>query len=390
MPGRPLKLMIVEDEFIIADDLEAGVESIGHVVCANVTSAEEALEQAAQEPPDIVLMDIRLAGEMDGIEAAELFRSRWETPVIFITAHANQAGLERAKLTLPFGYLLKPIDFQTLRVTIEMAFYTSRVDAERRRAEEALRESEEKWRSITEYSPDHIMLLGLDGTIRFINFTVPDLTREEVVGKPVYDFFPAEFHQAAADCFAKVAATGEPGSYDTEYHATTGEVRIFESRVGPVFRAGEVVALTVRSTDITERRQAVEVLRQSEERYRTLVDNIPGAVYRCRPQPPWEVVHMSGEIASITGYPAAHFVSGSLHLASHLRPEDSERLTRTLAQAVRDHQPYEIEYRSRHADGRMRWIFNRGRATYDDHGKALWVDGVLLDFTRTRHLDERL
>ncbi|MCP4659195.1 MAG: response regulator [bacterium] len=265
MPERPLKLMIVEDEFIIAEDLAAGVESLGHRVSANVASAEEALEQAAKEPPDIVLMDIRLAGEMDGIEAAELFRSRWETPVVFITAHADQDRLERAKLTLPFGYLLKPIDFQNLKVTIEMAFYTSRVDAERRRAEEALRESEEKWRSITEYSPDHIMLLGLDGTIRFINFTVPDLTREEVIGKPVYDFMPVDFHQDAADCFAEVAATGEPGSYEAEYRPRTGEVRIFESRVGPVFRAGEVVALTVSSTDITERRRLDERIQQAQK-----------------------------------------------------------------------------------------------------------------------------
>ncbi len=254
MPGS-LRLMIVEDDQIIAEVLATGVERFGHVASATVASAEEALERAAEEPPDLVLMDINLAGEMDGIEAAELFRSRWQTPVVFITSHADDERLERAKLTLPFGYLLKPIDFQTLRVTIEMASYVSRVDGERRRAEEALRESEENLRSITRHSPDHIMLLDLDGTVRFINFTVPDLTREQVIGKSVYDFLPPASQKIAADCFAGVVATGEPGSYESEYHTATGEVRIFDSRVGPVFKSAKVVALTVNSSDITERRQ---------------------------------------------------------------------------------------------------------------------------------------
>ena len=87
-------------------------------------------------------MDIRIKGEMDGIETAEVIRNRFGIPVIFSTAYLDQERIERAKITMPFGYVLKPIQERELRVTIEMAIYVSKVDGERRRAEEELRQKE--------------------------------------------------------------------------------------------------------------------------------------------------------------------------------------------------------------------------------------------------------
>jgi PAS domain S-box-containing protein len=127
---------------------------------------------------------------------------------------------------------------------------------ERKKTEQALRESEEKWKSLMENSPDHIMLLDKDAKILYINHTVPDLTIEEVLGKSVYDYVPSAFHKIAADCFERVLETGKQSSYVTEYHTKEGEIRHFDVRIAPVFHSGKVVGLIIHSTDITEQKRA--------------------------------------------------------------------------------------------------------------------------------------
>ena len=129
--ATPIKILIVEDEGIIALDLKSCVEQLGYTVLACVDSAEKALELVEQEPPDLVLMDIVLKGKMDGIEAAALMRSRWGIPAIFITAYADPEWVERAKPVNPFGYILKPFQSNEIKVNIEIALYTSRVEKER-------------------------------------------------------------------------------------------------------------------------------------------------------------------------------------------------------------------------------------------------------------------
>ena len=134
--------MIVEDEAIIAADLKARVKGLGYSVCASSSSGEEAIQLAELEHPDLIIMDIVLDGEMDGIEAAHQIRTRLNIPIIFLTAYADEGRISRAKLTLPFGYLLKPFKDRDLKVAIEMALYVAQVDEDRKQVEAALRESE--------------------------------------------------------------------------------------------------------------------------------------------------------------------------------------------------------------------------------------------------------
>ncbi|NQU63710.1 MAG: response regulator [SAR324 cluster bacterium] len=115
------------------------LESLGFEVVATADSAAGAIEKAEADKPDIILMDVRINGEMDGIEAAEIIRSRFQIPIIFMTAYLDQERVERTKITMPFGYLSKPFLDRDLKVTVEMALYVSKVDAERRKVEEMLR-----------------------------------------------------------------------------------------------------------------------------------------------------------------------------------------------------------------------------------------------------------
>ncbi len=128
MTTRKSRLLIVEDEAIVAADLAERLTRQGYEVLASVASGEEALVRAEELQPDLVLMDIHLQGVMDGVEAAREMQTRLMLPVVFLTAYAVGTTLQRAKLVEPYGYILKPVGDRELEIVIEMALYKSQVD----------------------------------------------------------------------------------------------------------------------------------------------------------------------------------------------------------------------------------------------------------------------
>ena len=152
---NPIKILVVEDEFIVAEDIASRLKKLGYAVTATVASGEEAIEKVAENKPDLVLMDIVLKGEMDGVTAAEKIRTRVDVPTVFLTAYADDKTLQRAKLTDPFGYIIKPFQQNDLRVAIEIALHRHEIEAKMRAAlkdSEAARESlEEKSQRQNQY-----------------------------------------------------------------------------------------------------------------------------------------------------------------------------------------------------------------------------------------------
>ena len=124
----PARILIVEDEQITAADIEDVLLSLGHEVIGAVTSGEAAIETVRRRPPDLALMDIRLRGSIDGVEAARRLRSDYDVPAIFLTAHADDRTLERAKDAEPLGYVVKPFQQSDLQAAIEMALHKVRLD----------------------------------------------------------------------------------------------------------------------------------------------------------------------------------------------------------------------------------------------------------------------
>jgi len=117
------KIMIVEDEIVVAMELESQLLSMGYDVVGIVGYGEEAISKAEEVKPDLILMDIKLAGKIDGIEAAEIIHRRHGIPIVFLTAHSDDGTLQRAKLSEPFGYLVKPFSAPELRTTIEVSLH---------------------------------------------------------------------------------------------------------------------------------------------------------------------------------------------------------------------------------------------------------------------------
>jgi two-component system cell cycle sensor histidine kinase/response regulator CckA len=124
----PARILIVEDEGVIAEELSERLTRMGLVVAGMTASGDDAVIRAGASSPDLVLMDIRLKGKIDGVDAAIAIRERYDVPVIFLTSHADTATLERAKVASPLGYLIKPFTEDDLRVTIEMALNRQTID----------------------------------------------------------------------------------------------------------------------------------------------------------------------------------------------------------------------------------------------------------------------
>src|ERR1035438_419704 len=138
------RILIAEDESVIAIDLAKTLEKLSYKVIGSSRNGKDVIKKAGELKPDLILMDILLDGKITGIQAAEEFMNIYDVPVIYLTAYADPATLEKAKLTEPFGYILKPFDERTLHTSIEMALYKHEINKKLKERTEELKAEQEK------------------------------------------------------------------------------------------------------------------------------------------------------------------------------------------------------------------------------------------------------
>ncbi len=155
-------ILIVEDENIIALDLRARLSGLGYRVVGMVPSGEDALLQVEQQRPAIVLMDIVIKGKLDGVQTAQLIRERFHIPVIYLTAYSDETTLARARVTEPYGYILKPFEDRELHTAIEIALY-------KHAAEQQIKESEQRFRLLADTAPVMIWMTNTENQCTYLN-----------------------------------------------------------------------------------------------------------------------------------------------------------------------------------------------------------------------------
>ncbi|MCH8317010.1 MAG: response regulator [Bacteroidetes bacterium] len=274
------KILIVEDELITARDIESCLKEFGYLVTGIVTSGEDAVKKTERSNPDLVLMDIRLKGKMDGIEAAQIIRDKFNIPVIYLTAHSDKETLKRAKITKPFGYVLKPFQENELHTQIEMALECHSVELK-------LRESEERYKNIMQQSLEAIYILDpltknvLEANKAFYELLGYD--KKNVKGLKVYDFVN-HTKKSIDNNIEKIIESGTIKISEREWKKKDGTLITVEVNVSK-FRLNDKDIICIIARDITESKQRekikVQELRQriaavmdaqENERHRIAID----------------------------------------------------------------------------------------------------------------------
>ena len=182
------KIFIVEDEAIVAESLNDQLEALGYIVTGYAPSGEEALRNIKNNLPDLVLMDIMLEGEMDGVETAQQIKELYGIPVIFLSAYSDSETLGRAKLTEPFGYLIKPYKERELHTTLEITLYKHRM-------EKRVREHERWLDTLLRSIGDGVITVGIDGLLTSMSpvaETLTGLSEAELINKDLLGLLKIE------------------------------------------------------------------------------------------------------------------------------------------------------------------------------------------------------
>ncbi len=274
-------ILVVEDETIIALEIESNLKSLEYHVTSIVDSGEKAIEKAESEKPDIVLMDIGLKGKMDGVEAADIIRSRFEIPVVFSTGHLDEENMERIKTSMPFGYVSKPIRKRDLKVTIEMALHLVKEVENRKKAERTIRASEEKYKTILNTISDEYWEVDFKGNFVFWNKAFAEnihLTDEEIKTINPRDYTDDKSNKQMISEYGKVAKTGEPALMESEVYRFNKERTDLEKKTIQTSvhlrkdTQGNPNGFFGFSRDITKLKQAKEAQRESEEKFKLMSD----------------------------------------------------------------------------------------------------------------------
>lgn len=258
------KILVVEDERIISENIQQILTQLGYEIVAAVDNGAEAVEKARALKPDLALMDIVLKGAMDGIETAGIIRNEIGIPVIYLTAYANESILQRARVTAPFGYLLKPFRKQELRMAIETSLYKDSLEKE-------LRKSEAKYRELAQLLPQAVFELDTDGFITFANksamdrFHLDDKDLEQ--GMHATSLVTSENVERLKEDIERVKK-GE-NVQESQYTVKTRSQRKFEALLygSPIYgHNGKVTGLRGVVVDISELKRHERALRDMNEK----------------------------------------------------------------------------------------------------------------------------
>lgn len=257
------RILVVEDEAIIAMEIESSLQKLGYEVTSVVNNADDALTKIGREKPDLVIMDIRIHGDADGIDTADIIKNRFNIPVVFSTAYLEEDRIDRAKITMPFGYVLKPIQERDLKVTLEMALYVAKIDKKRTKAEK-------RFKTIFEEAPLGVALIdSLTGHIYEVNQKFAEIagrTREEMATIDWMSITHPDDVQEDIDNMALLNEGKIPGfNMKKRYVRPSGSLVWINMTIAPVTVEDKSHPRHLcMIEDITEKKQAEESLKKIE------------------------------------------------------------------------------------------------------------------------------
>jgi two-component system cell cycle sensor histidine kinase/response regulator CckA len=386
----PARILIVEDERVVARDIESRLTRMGYAVAGVTRFGEEAIRLAEERRPDLVLMDIRLKGAMDGVAAAQEIRSRFQLPVVYLTAYADDDTLGRARVTEPFGYILKPFQERELQTAIEMALY-------KHRAERELQESRHRYAVTLNSIGDAVIATDRQGCVTFLNPVAEELTGwrlAEAAGRPLAQVFRItneETRGPVEDPVARVLRQGAVvglANHTVLIRRDGKEVPIDDCGAPIRDDGGTVTGAVLVFHDITERRKAEEERARSQRRYETLVNSVDGIVWEADART-FAFTFVSRQAERLLGYPTERWLTEPTFWRDHIHLADREHVVASWHTATQEKRAYHLRYRMRAAQGNEVWLEDRVNVVIEN-GVVVALRGVMVDITQEIRLEEQL
>jgi len=384
--ARRTTVLIVEDHMPEVNLLSHRLQRWGYLPCGAASSGEEAVEKAISLQPDLVLVDIKLQGRMDGIEAAQIIRARCHIPCIFVTAHDAECTLSRARISEAYGYLLKPFSDRELHSAIEIALYKHHM-------ERALQEKQ-SWLATTLRSiGDALVATDTRGLVQFMNPVAESLTgwrQSEALGRPLPEVYRilSEAGRRSIDSPVEIVlrtGVGVGRSNSTVLVAKDGREFPVENSASPMkSETGELIGAVLVFRDVTERRRATMALKKSEEHYRLLFERNLAGVFKATLD--GRMLDCNDAFAAMMGFASRQDAVAAGEISWFPMKEDRNRFLEKVA-SLRFIVNEEI--RLIRQDGTHFWALQNA-GLIDDADLGGVIQGTLLDITDRKKMEFEL
>ena len=382
-----------QSNVLVVDDDPFALRSIADVLrgeryrVVTAASGSEAIDLLKQRPFDLVLTDLKMP-EVDGIEVLRQAREiASQAVVLILTGYASLESAIEALREGAYDYLLKPCSSDELRLKIARGLESVRLAEDRLRAREALRESEARWRSLVENAPDVILTVDRKGRILFTNRTpVGATTVEEALGTSVLDYIVSEHRETVRQSLQRVFQTGEPDDFEAAARGPYDTTYWYATRLGPVKRDDEVMAVTLVTRDITERVRAREALRESEERFRGIFENTTIGLYRTAPD--GRILMANPALVRMLGYSSFDELAQRNLAGEGYAPECPRSAFKQRIES--EGQVIGLESAWVRRDGTTLFVCESARAIRDEAGNTLYYEGTAEDITERKQAEGEL
>ena len=385
---KDIKILIVEDEQIVSKFMEKQLAGAGYVVTDSVTTGEKAIEKVLSQKPDIVLMDIKIMGSMDGIETADYLRKNYHVPVIYLTSLSDDESFQRAKKTEPFGYLIKPIDLKEFNRVVEMALYKNKIYKE-------LLDTRQRFQIASEAAKTRVWELWSEGNKLIVD---TELT-------PLYGYTNLDISAMSSNRMAIVYEEDRDFVDKTIQDCLQGVTKSFEiehrvydknGNIGWILLRGVYVPpensipgrIVGSATDITERKNYEEALRKSEEKFRKIFESSGIGIATLAPDGHFSKVNSS--FCEILGYTEADLIGMNFRNITH--PGDIEKSLEITKELLKNEliEGKSIEKRYLHKSGDIVWALTTISLIRDIDNKPQFFIAQVQNITKRKKSEEQL
>jgi PAS domain S-box-containing protein len=375
------RVLVVDDSELILAQVGDILVTLRYDIAGTASSGIEAVEQAKSLRPDIVLMDIVMPGQTDGIEAARQIRAEMDIPVVLLTGYEDEKTIDRIKEARADGYVMKPVRSLELKASIEIAL-------QKKESEGRFRDL---YREVVEKTSDLIYVVDEKGMIKYANDQIAKLvgyTKEDTIGKNFASFLTPKSLTYSAEVFRRHIKGEDIGPFELDLIDSAGNVHVIEMSERLIWEKGRVVEIHGIGRDVTERKRAEQELRKSEEKYRKIFNNAVEGIYQTTPE--GKFISVNQAFARMLGYESPNEMMAIVtDISSQVYVNTADR--KKMQDIIETNgfiEDFETEFRCK--NGEKKWVSFSASVVKEEEGEQPRYEGILVDITEKKRAREEI